>query len=124
MKRLIATIALAAAVLTVLLPGAVTAAQASTISRANAVRSAKDYLQTMAFSRKGLIGQLRYEGYSAGDARYGASHAHANWMRQAVRAAKDYLHTMPFSRSGMVEQLEYDGFTHGQALHGARAAGL
>lgn len=124
MKRLIATIALVAAVLAVLLPGAVTAAHASTISRANAVRSAKEYLHTMAFSRTGLIHQLRFDGYTAGDARYGVSHAHANWMRQAVRAAKDYLHTMPFSRSGMVQQLEFDGFTHGQALHGARAAGL
>jgi hypothetical protein len=90
MKRLIATIALAAAVL---LPGAVTAAHAtpgavtaahatptSWISRANAVRMAKEYLSSQAFSRKGLVSQLKYEGFSRSDATYGASHSRANWM--------------------------------------------
>jgi Host cell surface-exposed lipoprotein len=124
MKRLIATIALAAAVLAVLLPGAVTAAHASPISRANAVRSAKSYLHSQAFSFKGLVSQLKYEGYSTSDARYGVSHSGANWMKQAARKAKEYLHSMPFSRKGLVEQLEYEGFTHAQALYGTRAAGL
>jgi hypothetical protein len=124
MKRLIATMALAAAVVTVLLPGAVTAAHATPISRANAVRAAKQYLQTAPFSFKGLVSQLKYEGYSTSDARYGVSHSGANWMQQAVRAAKQYLRTMPFSFKGLVEQLEYEGFTHAQAVHGARAAGL
>ena len=63
MKRLVATIALAAAVLTVLLgsaftaahatPGAVTAAHTtptSSTNRAQAVRMAKDYLRYQAFS--------------------------------------------------------------------------
>ena len=77
MTRLIATIALAAAVLTVLLAGAVTAAHAtpgavtaahatptSWISRQNAVRMAKSYLSSMAFSRSGLAHQLKFEGFS------------------------------------------------------------
>ena len=123
-KRLIATTALAAAMVAVLLPGAVTAAHATPISRANAVRAAKDYLRVSAFSFKGLVSQLKYEGYSTSDARYGASHAGANWFKQAVRAARQYLKVSAFSRSGMIEQLEYEGFTHAQAVHGALAVGL
>lgn len=107
-----------------LLLGSVTAAQATPISRANAVRSAKDYLRVSAFSFKGLVKQLKYDGYSTSDARYGASHSGANWMRQAVRAARQYLKVSGFSRSGMIRQLEYDGFTPAQALHGALGVGL
>ena|SRR5215475_1567934 len=123
MKRFIATIALAAGV-TVLLFGAVTPAHASPVSRAQAVRSAKEYLHVQAFSLHGLISQLKYEGFSRSDATYGARHSRANWMKQAVRAAREYLHTTSFSRSSMVEQLVYDGFTHRQALHGAIGVGL
>jgi hypothetical protein len=113
-----------AAVLTALLLGSVTAAQASPISRANALRQARQYLQFEPFSLKGLIGQLKYEGYSTSDATYGASHSGANWMAQAVRKAKEYLKLQPFSFSGLVGQLEYEGFTHAQAVHGAHAVGL
>ena len=120
-----ASAALAAAgVLTALLFGSVTAAHATPVSRANAVRTARDYLRSQGFSFKGLVGQLKYEGYSTGDARYGASHAGANWMKQAVKAAKQYLQVSAFSRASMIEQLEYDGFTPPQARHGALAVGL
>jgi hypothetical protein len=88
------------------------------------VRAAKEYLQVEAFSLKGLIRQLKYDGFSTSDATYGASHSGANWMRQAVKAAKAYLEIQAFSFSGMVAQLQFDGFTHAQAVHGARAAGL
>jgi hypothetical protein len=117
---LLALPVLAAAVLF----GNVTAAHATPVSRANAVRSAKAYLQYQAFSYKGLISQLRYEKFSTSDATYGASHSGANWTRQAVKAAKAYLRYQAFSRSGLVEQLKYEGFTSSQALYGARAAGL
>ena len=63
----------AAGVLTVLLFGDVTVAQATPISRAQALRSAKQYLQVQAFSLKGLVRQLKYEGFSTSDATYGAS---------------------------------------------------
>jgi hypothetical protein len=94
------------------------------ISRANAVRAAHEYLQFQAFSLKGLVGQLKYDGFSTSDATYGASHSGAHWMKQAVRAAKEYLRFQAFSRSGMIGQLKYDGFTSAQARHGAVAAGL
>jgi hypothetical protein len=124
MKRLIATIALAAGLLTVLLPGAAIAAHATPISRANALLSAKQYLEYQPFSYKGLIKQLKFEGYSTGDATYGVSHAGANWTKQAVLSAKQYLHYQPFSYTGLVQQLEFEGFTLAQARYGAHAAGL
>jgi hypothetical protein len=124
MKRLIATVALAAGMLTVLMLGTVTPAHATPISRANAVRSAKQYLQFEAFSRNGLISQLKFEGYSTYDATYGVSHSGANWMKQAVKKAKEYLQYQAFSRSGLIQQLEFEGFTPSQALHGALAVGL
>jgi Host cell surface-exposed lipoprotein len=102
----------------------VTAAQGSPISRANAARMAKSYLTLQAFSFKGLVKQLKYEGFSTSDATYGASHSGANWMKQAVRMAKSYLEYKAFSFKGLVKQLKYEGFTHSQALHGARGAGL
>ena len=114
----------AVAVLAALLFGNVTVAHASNISRANAVRAAHEYLQTQAFSLKGLVSQLKFEGFSTSDATYGATHSGANWMKQAVRAAKEYLQTEAFSRRGMIEQLEFDGFTPAQARHGAIAVGL
>ena len=104
--------------------GSVTAAQATPVSRANAVRAAKDYLRTMPFSLKGLVKQLKYERYSTSDATNGASHSGANWNKQAVKAAKQYLRTSAFSRQGLIQQLEYEGYTHSQAMFGVRAAGL
>jgi hypothetical protein len=117
MKRLVATIALATAVFAA-------AAQASPVSRQQALRSAREYLQTSAFSYKGLIEQLKFEGFSTGDATYGASHSGANWTREAAASAREYLQTSAFSRRGMIEQLEFEGFTPAQALYGARAVGL
>jgi hypothetical protein len=99
-------------------------AQATPISRANALRSAKNYLRLTAFSLKGLVKQLKFEGYSTSDATYGASHSGANWYKQAARSAKKYLKLTAFSRSGLIQQLEFEGYTHAQALYGVRAVGL
>lgn len=95
-----------------------------TVSQENAVSTAEDYLDYSGFSRSGLIGQLKYEGYSEADAAFGADHAGANWMAEAVESAKDYMDYSSFSRSGLIGQLEYEGFTAAQAAHGADAVGL
>jgi len=77
-------IALLTSVLTVSTPGAVTAAPATPwssavtarhstpISRAQAVRKAKSYLQLSAFSFQGLVDQLEFEGFTHAQAVYGA----------------------------------------------------
>jgi hypothetical protein len=117
--------AVAVAVVAVLLFGSVSAAHAApTSDRDQAVRKAQEYLQYQAFSLKGLASQLKFEGFSASDAAYGASHCGANWWKEAAAKAKDYLHMQAFSRSGLVAQLIFEGFTSAQALYGARAAGL
>ena len=102
--------------------GAVT--RGGTSNHQQAVRKAKEYLQIEAFSLKGLVAQLKYDGFSTSDATYGARHAGANWFKQATRKAKEYLKVQAFSYSGMVQQLEYDKFTPAQARYGARHAGL
>lgn len=93
-------------------------------SQANAVRAAKDYLETMPFSRTGLIRQLQFEGYSAGDSTYAVDSISVDWNAQAARSAKSYLEMMAFSRSGMIQQLQFEGFTASQAAYGASAVGL
>ena len=90
----------------------------------NALSTAHDYLDTMAFSRSGLIDQLKYEGYTNSEAEYAVDNCGADWDYQAVLMAEEYLDTMPFSRSRLIEQLEYEGFSYSQASAAATAAGL
>jgi host cell surface-exposed lipoprotein len=95
-----------------------------TAAQENARRTAEDYLATAAFSRSGLIGQLKYEGYSVAAATYAVDAIGANWNAQAAKSARDYLDMQGFSRSGLIGQLEYDGFTPAQAAYGVNAVGL
>lgn len=103
---------------------AVTATPPLTASQQNAIDEAQNYLQTMAFSRSGLIQQLEFEGYSASDSTFAVDHSGANWNTEAVAKAKEYLQTMPFSHSGLVAQLEFEGFSVAQAEYGVKGAGL
>jgi hypothetical protein len=93
-----------------------------TAGQRNALASARDYLNTAAFSKSGLIQQLRYEHFSSSDARWAVAHVKVSWMAQAVKSARAYLDTQSFSRSGLREQLEYEGFTPAQAAHGVSVA--
>ena len=95
-----------------------------TLSQLNAVATAKSYLNSMAFSYKGLIEQLEYEKYPHEDAVYGVDNCGADWNEQAVKMAASYLNSMTFSHAGLVEQLEYEGFTHEQAEYGVSKNGL
>jgi host cell surface-exposed lipoprotein len=98
------------------------ALQGLTPGQANAVRAARGYLSYTAFSRSGLIGQLKYEGYSTRNATFAVDYITVSWYHQAVRSGKAYLGYSPFSLSGLIAQLEYEGFTHRQAVYGARHA--
>ena len=88
----------------------------------NALKSAEQYLNVMAFSYSGLIDQLEYEGYTAEEAEYAAKNCGADWNEQAVLSAKQYLKTMSFSKDGLIEQLEYEGYSHEQAVYGGRTS--
>jgi hypothetical protein len=99
-------------------------APAETAGQANARESAEDYLAYTAFSRKGLIEQLKFEGYSKSDATYAVDAVSPDWNEQAAKAAKDYLDYSSFSRSGLIEQLEFEGYTSSQAEYGVNQTGL
>lgn len=90
----------------------------------NAVRAAADYLDGQSFSRKGLISQLGFEGYSTKASTAAVDSLHVDWNAQAVLTAKNYLADQAFSRKGLTEQLEYEGFSASQATHGVKGAGL
>lgn len=88
----------------------------------NALRSAEMYLNSSAFSKTGLIKQLKYEGYKEAEAKYAVDHCSADWKEQAYKSAKQYLKTMSFSKSGLYDQLKYEGFTDEQARYGVDKA--
>ena len=91
--------------------------------KSNALSKAKSYLRSSAFSRKGLIEQLEFEGFSEAEATYAVDNCGADWNEQAVKKAKSYLKSSSFSRKSLIEQLEFEGFTHSQAEHGVSGAG-
>jgi hypothetical protein len=99
-----------------------TSAQAATAGQRNALDSARSYLRFGAFSKSGLIDQLKFEHYSNSEARWAVAHVRVSWNAEAVQSAKSYLRFQSFSRQGLIEQLEFEGFTHSQAAYGVRKA--
>jgi hypothetical protein len=70
-----------------------------------ALAAAKEYLNSQAFSLKGLIAQLDSpdgSGFTVAQATYGADHCDANWTKEALLAAKEYLQSQPFSFRGLI----------------------
>ena len=98
-----------------------------TTAQENAYESAKNYVDTLAFSKKGLMEQLTSdygEAYEKKDARFAIKllqkRGEVNWKEEAVEAAQNYLDTQSFSKQGLFEQLtsDYgDGFTEKQAQY-------
>lgn len=101
---------------------ATTEAYTPTVGEENALSKAYNYLDSMAFSKSGLIEQLEYEGFTKKEAKYAVNNCGANWKEQAVKKAAQYLSSQSFSRSGLIEQLEYEGFTSKQARYGVKKA--
>jgi hypothetical protein len=113
-------LAVAIVVLAALSPAS--SAQASTAGQRNALSSAQSYLRSSAFSKSGLVEQLKYEEFSSSDARWAVAHVRVSWNAEAVESAKSYLESSSFSRQGLIDQLEYEGFTHSQAAYGVKKA--
>jgi hypothetical protein len=88
----------------------------------NAIEKALDYLDYSSFSRKGLIDQLVYEGFSKVDAQFAVDFIEVDWFEQAVLTAENYLEFSSFSRKGLIDQLMYEGFTRAQAEYGVSEA--
>lgn len=95
----------------------------ASLGEKNALNSAKQYLNYTAFSYKGLVEQLEFEGYTSEEAKFGADNCGADWNEQAAKSAKQYMNYSSFSRSGLLEQLEFEGFTPEQAEYGVKAIG-
>lgn len=95
-----------------------------TAGQEQAAKMAQSYLNTMAFSRSGLIKQLKFEGFTQQEAEYGVDQTNADWNAQAAKMAQSYLDSQSFSRSGLIDQLEFEGFTSQQAEYGVQAVGL
>ena len=100
------------------------AAPKESVSQENARESAESYLDMSAFSRVGLIKQLKFEGFSQKDAEYGVDAQKADWNKQAAASAESYLEMSSFSRQGLIDQLMFEGFTRPQAEHGVGKVGL
>lgn len=97
---------------------------AGTVSQQQAVAKAESYLNFQAFSKKSLVDQLKYEGFSDADSKYAVDNITVDWLEQAAKKAESYLDHQAFSRSGLIGQLKFEGFTAEEAKHGADAVGL
>jgi len=93
-----------------------------TSDQENAIYKAINYLDYTAFSKKGLIEQLEYEGFSKADSMFAVDYIDADWFEQAALKAADYLEYSSFSRQGLYDQLRYEGFTKAQAEYGVSEA--
>ena len=87
------------------------------------LQKAKSYLNTQAFSEKGLYKQLIFEGFSEEDSNYAVKSIPIDWNEQAAKKAKNYLESQSFSRQGLLDQLIYEGFSESQANYGVEQAG-
>ncbi len=94
------------------------------MSQQNALGSAEDYLSFTAFSRTGLIKQLKFEEYSTKDATWAVDRVTVDWKEQAAKSAENYLEFTSFSRKGLIDQLIFEGFTRKQAEYGVSQTGL
>lgn len=95
-----------------------------TEAQQDALASAVDYINQMAFSRDWLIAQLVSDGVDTNDAAWAADHTGADWNEQAHKKAEEYLKLTSFNHKDMVDQLVFEGFTADQAEYGATKAGL
>lgn len=95
-----------------------------TVGEANAKKKAESYLSFSGFSKKGLIEQLEFEGFSTAEATYGVENIVVDWDVQAGRKAESYMSFQAFSATGLMEQLIFEGFTKEQAAYGAYVVGF
>jgi SOS response regulatory protein OraA/RecX len=95
----------------------------ATVGKKNALRKAYSYLDFTAFSYTGLIDQLKFEGFTDGEAAYAVENCGADWFVQAQRKAVSYLDFSAFSYTGLIDQLEYEGFTSEEAAYAADNCG-
>lgn len=93
------------------------------LGRQNAIKKAQSYLSHSAFSRKGLVDQLRFEGYTDDEAVFACDYLEPDWYAEAAEKAASYMSHMSFSKQGLYDQLIFEGFTEDEALYGVTSVG-
>ncbi len=100
------------------------AAPKLTTAQENAKDTAQNHLDLSGFSKKGLIKQLKFEGYKAADIDKALNTMKVDWNAEAKETAESYQEMSPMSKSGLIKQLKFEGYTDKQAAYGAKAVGL
>lgn len=93
------------------------------VSQQQAIESAQSYIDSGAFSQKGLIKQLKFEGFSTKEATYAAKNIGADYKAEALESAQSYLDSGSFSQTGLVKQLVFEGFPKADAVAAVNASG-
>lgn len=99
---------------------AVAETPAETDAQKNAVRSAKNELDSGSFSRSELIEVLETMGFTAADAEYAVDTVKVDWTEQAAKRAEAALDfgSLAYSRSKLIELLKTMGFAAADAEYG------
>ena len=100
------------------------AAPKLSVEQQECIQSAESYIDSGGYSKKGLITQLKYEGFSTEEAKYAVEHIGANWMNEAAESAESYMDSGGYSKKSLTDQLLYEGFTKAEAAHGVKSVGL
>ena len=85
----------------------------------NAIRQATNFSENFHLSKKGLLRQLLYNGFSKEIATSAINSIKADWKQNALKKADQYLLTGYFSKKRIYIQLfsPSEGFTHEEALY-------
>lgn len=104
-----------------------------TLSQQNAVKTAMNYVDLMAFSRRGLIEQISSEyadNFPVADAEFAVKYLEdkglVDWNEEAAQCAQNYLDIMSFSKDGLFNQMTSeagDKFTREQAEYAIKQVG-
>ena len=87
---------------------------------ASANRTAKIYLSVLPFSKKSLISQLEYEGYTNEIATQVVDKLPVNWNEEAAVMAMLLMQYNNYTTEELIDALENsEGFTHEEAVFGA-----
>lgn len=91
--------------------GATQPAEELTREEQDALDHALALLETIPYSREGLISQMVYDGYDEMAAAAAADRTGADWKAQAAKSAGEYVLHLGVSRTGIAQMLEYERFT-------------
>ena len=85
-------------------------------NQAQAIQTAKDYLDTMHLSQTELLQMLSVENIDSEDAKFALEYLNIDWNQEARKKAKEYCkHKIGFSKEKLKAQLLFDHFTEEEA---------